>query len=107
VIADWSVTLRHEHRGHDERILKARWFDDTGLVLEGHDLGPGTRMVSDDGEYEYRFEIPTASIPELLRLLGAAEDADLETVLRKWTGARSHEFERLCWGLRTNFWCWP
>ena len=62
-----SVDLRNEHIGRDERHLHAKLVDGVGLVVEGHDFGPGTAPVSDDGEYEYRYEIPTASFPELLR----------------------------------------
>ena len=102
-----SVNLRNERRGRDEEHLRAKWVDGTGLVVEGQDFGPMTAVVSDDGEYEYRFEIPIDRIPELLQLLGAHEDDDIIVVLHRWKGERSREFERLCSDLRTNFWCWP
>jgi hypothetical protein len=103
----WAVTLRNERTGRDAQHLSASWIAGVGLRIDGHDLGPGTAMVSDDGEYEWTYVIPEASIPELLRRLGEHPDADLRRVLDDWTGLRSYEVERLAADLRTSFSSWP
>ena len=47
------VVLRDERDGRDVRHLEAHLDDEGNLVFEGHDLGPGTAPVHDDGDYEW------------------------------------------------------
>jgi hypothetical protein len=90
------VTLRHERNGADVRWLGA-YLDEAGaLHIDGQDLGPGTAMVSSDGEYEWFQTIAAAHVPRLVELLGGEFGADvLDLLERDWTGLRSYELERL------------
>jgi len=91
-----SITLRAEITGHDRRYLSATVDGDGNLVLSGQDLGPGTSMVSPDGEYEYWITVEAAYIPLLLARLGAPERSDiLEVLALAWTGERSYGLERI------------
>jgi hypothetical protein len=53
-----AVVLRDERSGGDIRHLEAFLDENGSLRLEGHDLGPGTAPVSQDGEYEWFGIIP-------------------------------------------------
>jgi hypothetical protein len=86
-----TVQLREEHKGKDDRYLSASLDDEGNLVIEGQDLGPGTAVVSSDGEYEWTRVIRAKDIPQLLRLLDAPIDAD---VLAESWRANSYELER-------------
>jgi hypothetical protein len=48
-----EVQLRAERDGADARFLWAYLDDEGGLHIDGQDLGPGTAISSDDGEYEW------------------------------------------------------
>jgi hypothetical protein len=90
------VRLRAESVGPDQQYLDADWDDDGNLVLSGQDLGPRTRGVSPDGEYEYWITVEAAHLTKLLVLLGEPEGSDVIRVLAEgWTGNRSHELERI------------
>jgi hypothetical protein len=66
------------------------------LLVEGQDLGPATSPVSGDGEYEFVYEVAADKVPALLQALGAERDADvLDELAARWTGAASHELERI------------
>jgi hypothetical protein len=101
-----SLTLLSENRDGNSFNLSVRWETGSGLIVSGHDLGPITVLLNDRGDYEYGYVIATERIPELLALLGEAADADVLTVLTRWTGAKAREFERLNRDLRSEFWCW-
>jgi hypothetical protein len=90
------VTLRDEKSGSDSRHLRAYLDDDGNLHIDGHDLGPGTAPVSNDGEYEWLEKISAADLPRLLTLLGAPSNAMILDVLeQRWTGSSSYDLERL------------
>ena len=91
-----TVTLRHERTGRDVRWLGA-YVDGAGtLHIDGQDLGPGTAIVSSDGEYEWFETIAAADVPRLVVALGGAPGDDvLDLLARDWTGPRSYDFERL------------
>jgi hypothetical protein len=95
----WSrrtVTLRDEREGADTRWLGASVDAGGALHIDGHDLGPGTAMVSSDGEYEWFKTVAAADVPRLVTALGGqAGDDVLDLLEREWTGPRSYEFERL------------
>lgn len=90
-----KVTLRAERNDRDYRHLEA-YVDDAGnLHIDGQDLGPGTAIVSDDGEYEWFETIHFADVPRLVVLLGGALGEDILDVLeRDYTGAGSYELEK-------------
>jgi hypothetical protein len=90
-----AVVLRNERKGKDQRHLRAHLDEDGNLVVEGQDLGPGTALVSDDGEYEYRKRIAAADIASLRSVLSIGEDVDiLDELGRNWSGPASYELER-------------
>ena len=65
-------------------------------MIERQDFGPGTAIAWSDGEYEWTCTILPEHIPQLLALLDAPADAKvLEVLAIHWTGAQSHELERL------------
>jgi hypothetical protein len=91
-----QVTLRDERSGLDSRHLRAYLDDDGNLHIDGHDLGPGTAPVSNDGEYEWLEKISANDLPRLLALLGAPPDAPVLDVLeQRWTAIKSYDLERL------------
>ena len=91
-----SIELRADITGQDRRYLSATVDGEGHLVLSGQDLGPGTSLVSPDGEYEYWITVEAAHIPLLLARLGAPERSDiLEVLALTWAGERSYELERI------------
>jgi hypothetical protein len=91
-----KITLRDERSGSDSRHLCAYLDDDGNLHIEGHDLGPGTDPVSNDGEYEWLEKISVDDLPHLLALLSAPSDAVVLDVLEQhWTGSKSYDLEKL------------
>ena len=91
-----TVTLRREVVGADSRNLWA-FIDQIGdLHINGQDLGPGTAMVSSDGEYEWFRTIRKVDQPRLVELLGAGENQPiLDTLEAEWSGAQSYDLEKL------------
>ena len=98
-IADRSrrrVSLRAERSGRDSRNLDAYVDTEGNLHIDGQDLGPGTSIVSSDGEYEWFQTIHAAHLPDLKVLLGGVPEEDILDILeRSWTGARAGELEKL------------
>lgn len=91
-----TVTLRLEDDGTDFRRLTASMTPEGALSVEGHDLGPGTAIVSPDGEYEWGTTVAAADVGRLVALLGGSAGDDVLDVLeRSYTGAASYEFERI------------
>lgn len=91
-----KVTLRSECDGADYRYLGAYVDEEGRLHIDGQDLGPGTAIVSDDGEYEWFKAIAAADVPRVVVLLGGGPGEDVLDVLeRGWTGLQSYELERL------------
>jgi hypothetical protein len=93
---DAPLTLRSERQGSDRRSLWA-WVDDRGdLHVDGQDLGAGTSMVSDDGEYEWYQTIDAADLPALVLALGGPVGAHvLDVLAARYTGEGSYELERI------------
>ena len=91
-----KVVLREERSGIDKRNLWA-WVDGKRrLHIDGQDLGPGTRSVSDDGEYEWTWMIEASDLPRLLELLGGNEQVDvLDFLEERYSGEGSYELERI------------
>jgi hypothetical protein len=91
-----EVRLREERDGRDSRHLWA-YVDEAGaLHIDGQDLGPGTEIVSSDGEYEWFQTIAPADVPRVVALLGGQPGDDvLDLLERDFTGARSYELEAL------------
>lgn len=90
-----KIVLRDEHQGQDRRYLWA-WLDEEGrLHIDGQDLGPGTTMASEDGEYEWFQTIAAEDLLRLVELLGGhSGEPILELLARRYTGERSYELER-------------
>jgi hypothetical protein len=90
-----KVTLRAERSGSDYRHLEA-YLDVAGILhFDGQDLGPGTGIVSDDGEYEWFETIAAADVPRVVALLGGQAGDDLLDLLeRHYTGTGSYELEK-------------
>jgi hypothetical protein len=104
-----TVTLRQERNGRDVRWLGA-YVDGAGaLHIDGQDLGPGTAMVSSDGEYEWFKTVAPNDVDRLVVLLGGQPGDDVLALLeRDWTGSRSYDFERLLResGIPVNLFTW-
>ena len=89
------MTLHDESLGGDRRSLCA-YLEQGNLHLEGQDLGPGTALVSGEGECEWRRTIGAEHMSPLLALLGGAPGNDLRELLeQRWSGPNSYELERL------------
>lgn len=90
------VRLRAEHHGDDWRYLSA-WKDDQGnLYIDGQDVGPRTRAVSDAGVFGWSLCIERQHLHRLSALLGGDPYEDvLDTLERGWRGRRSYDLEDL------------
>lgn len=90
-----TVVLRDEQTGPDRRHLSAYLGGDGNLHIHGHDLGPGTSPVSDDGEYEWFTVYAAAHVPAIVALLDGEPGEDvLAGLASRWTGDRAGELER-------------
>ena len=90
------VVLRDERDGTDRRHLEARVDASGDLHIDGQDLGPGTAVVSSDGEYEWFQTIRAIDVGALLAALGHPEDADvLEVLAQQFTGPGSYRLEEV------------
>lgn len=95
-----TVTLRDERDGADTRWLGAYLDAGGALHVDGHDIGPGTAMISSDGEYEWFKTVAASDLPRLVEALGGQPGDDVLDLLEaSWTGTRSYDFERV---LRTS-----
>lgn len=92
-----TVTLRDEKRADGSHLGLWAYLDKAGrLHIDGQDLGPVTRSVSEDGEYEYFKMVAKEDIPRLIELLGGKpEDDILDLLQRSWTGDRSYDLEEI------------
>jgi hypothetical protein len=89
------LTLRDEQRGANRRFLCAYCDAAGNLHVDGQDLGPGTAMMSDDGEYEWFQTIAAVHLPALVQTLGGQPGEPILTVLARYRGDASYELERL------------
>ena len=90
-----TVVLRDEQTGLDRRHLSAYLDGGGNLHIDGHDLGPGTSAVSDDGEYEWFTVYAAANVPAIVALLDGQPGAHILDVLAsRWTGERAGVLER-------------
>ncbi len=87
-----SVTLQHEKRDDGSRLhLDALIGSDGVLHIDGHDLGPVTKLMSPDGEYEYFYTIPAKDVPALVIALGGQPGDDVMDLLEQnWSGDNSY-----------------
>jgi hypothetical protein len=90
-----KLTLRDESRGENHRFLCAYCDDKGNLHVDGQDLGPSTAMISDDGEYEWFQTIEAVHLPRLVKALGGSEGEPILTVLARYRGEASYDFERI------------
>jgi hypothetical protein len=91
-----GIARRADETGPTWSYLDASLNAEGSLALAGHDMGPGTAILSPDGEYEYWITVKAERFPQLLALLEASADADVLQVLAEhWTGKQSYELERL------------
>jgi hypothetical protein len=104
-----KIQLRQEISGQDRRSLWAYCDEEGNLQVDGQDLGPGTALVSSDGEYEWSESVKAADIPRLVELLGGAPGEDILRLLeRRFCGVASYEFEGTLResGLPVKTWVW-
>jgi hypothetical protein len=92
-----TITLRDEKRADGSHLALWAYLDTAGqLHIDGQDLGPVTRNVSTDGEYEYFKFVAPQDIPRLTELLGGRPDEGILDLLeRGWTGEKSYALEDL------------
>jgi hypothetical protein len=103
--ADWAaaaagqvepvVQLRDERRADGSHLLLWAYLDTLGrLHIDGQDLGPVTKFVSGDGEYEYFKMVAREDIPRLVEILGGEPGDEILGLLgREWTGDKSYDLE--------------
>ena len=95
--AEPTVTLRDEKRADGSHLALWAYLDTAGhLHIDGQDLGPVTKFVSGDGEYEYFKMVAKADIPRLIELLGGKPEDDILDLLgRSWAGDKSYDLEEI------------
>jgi hypothetical protein len=90
-----KLTLRDESRGKNHRFLCAYCDERGNLHVDGQDLGPLTAPISDDGEYEWWQTIDASHLPALVQALGGQPGEPILTVLARYCGDGSYDFERI------------
>jgi hypothetical protein len=90
-----TIVLRDEKRADGSHLGLWAYLDTAGqLHIDGQDLGPVTRTVSTDGEYEYFKIVRHDYIPGLVAVLGGKPEDDILDLLKEnWTGEKSYELE--------------
>jgi len=86
--------------GSDFRSVLVELHVDGSLRVSGQDLGPGTRLVSDDGEYEFWVDVAREAVQKLAAVLIRDRfQGDLDAVSK---------FEDVCIasGVPHRFWTW-
>ena len=105
------VVLLDERREDGSRLrMTARLDDDRTLHIEGRDLGPVTKFVSPDGEYEYSYRIEATDLPATVAVLGGEPGTDVLDLLRqRWCGLAAYDIGAALrdGGVRFRFWRWP
>jgi hypothetical protein len=85
------VTLLDEIDGPNSWHVGASLDAAGNLVIDGHDLGPATAVVSGDGEYEWSVTVPAASLKRAAEVLGGRDDeAILDVLARDYAGKASY-----------------
>lgn len=88
-----KVTLRSERDGRDCRNLWAYLDEEGRLHIDGQDLGLGTSMVSDDGEYEWFTTYEAKDVPRVVAALDGQPGEDVLDVLERWKEGSSYDLE--------------
>ena len=87
-----SVSLQNEHREDGSWLnLDASLQRDGSLRISGQDLGPVTKGISPDGEYEYFYTVAAEDVPALVVALGGQPGIDvLDLLEQRWSGDDSY-----------------
>ena len=88
-----TIQLLEEKRADGSSLSMWAYLDTGGyLHINGQDLGPVTKFISGDGEYEYSYTVAAKDIPALIMVLGGTENDNVLDILeRNWTGIKSYE----------------
>ena len=79
------VVLRRVKDADGSRLLEASLTGEGDVLIEGRDFGDGVEWAFGVKEYEWAWTIPTATIPALLRALGAAGNV-LSALAERFSG---------------------
>ncbi len=89
------VTLLDEQDGPNSWHVGASLDGMGNLVIDGHDLGPATAVVSSDGEYEWSVTVPAASLKRAVAVLGGRDgESILDLLARDYAGNASYGIRR-------------
>lgn len=93
-------------RDEDGTIRRAvSLTEDGGLVMLGHDVGPGVERIFGCGEYEFEHRLSAAEVSTLRRLLGVATDGDLLAAIGdRFASTRGLEAFAQEHGITGEFW---
>jgi hypothetical protein len=86
------ASLQSDHLDDGSRLnLDASLELDGSLRISGHDLGPVTKSITPDGEYEYWYSIAAEDVPALAVALGGQPGGDVIDLLKEdWSGEDSY-----------------
>lgn len=106
-----SVCLQNQHLEDGSWLNLDALLDTEGaLHITGQDLGPVTRLRSDDGEYEWGYRVKPEDVPVLFTALGGLPGEDIIDVLeRVWSGGNVGGLESVirASGVPYGFWSYP
>lgn len=106
-----SVCLQNQHLEDGSWLNMDALLDTEGaLHITGQDLGPVTRLRSDDGEYEWGYCIKPEDVPVLFTALGGLPGEDIIDVLQRcWSGGNVGGLESVirASGVPYGFWSYP
>jgi len=100
-----TLVLSHveDEDGITSRVVNLT--EDGGLVISGHDLGPGVERVFGFGEYEFERRLSATDAETLRHLLGLTGDGDLLTAIEdRFTSTPQLEEYLQAHGVAGTFW---
>jgi hypothetical protein len=89
-----KLTLRAESVGPDWRFLWVYCDGGGDLHVEGQDLGPAVELFCGEDEYEWFETVRASDLPRLVEILGGADGEPIMSVLERYRGSASYDFER-------------
>lgn len=85
-----TVVILLREGGENSRIVRAS-IDESGLVIEGHDMGPLVEQIFGDSDYEYWYRVPTTRLDDFAARIGAEPDTILPTLESDWSGPKYYD----------------
>ena len=102
-----SVVITNARDSKGTMLRVVRLTDDGGLMIEGHDLGPGVEQFFGADEYEFKRQFSSDAVSRLRELLGLESDDELlPNIKERFTDTAVLEDLLRDNGIKGEFWSW-